>query len=135
MSGNATTRPLMRYGFWFLFCAFVCFSLAEKTGSVVGVVGAAKVIAYGGTLGIGVAVSTRGQLPWGLGIRLLFGILWMVVLTTFYFWVFRSVSYGTNREVLFWGVAFAFPPAVILVLRGIVAWLKTSGKPGSGPTS
>ncbi|MGA9733683.1 MAG: hypothetical protein WBQ83_23585, partial [Candidatus Acidiferrales bacterium] len=118
----------------FLFCAFVCFSLAEKTGSVIGVVGAAEVIAYGGTVGLGVAVSTQRQLPWSLGLRMLFGILWIIVLTTFYFWVFRAVSYGTNREVLFRGAAFAFPPAAILVLRGITAWLKTSRKLDDGRT-
>ena len=63
---------------------------------------------------------------------MLFGILWIIVLTTFYFWVFRAVSYGTNREVLFRGAAFAFPPAAILVLRGITAWLKTSRKLDDG---
>jgi hypothetical protein len=128
-------RTLMRYGFWFLFCAFVCFLLAQKTGSVVHVVGAAKVITYGGLLGIGLAVATYGQLPWGQALRLFFGMLWMVFLTAFHFWVFRPVSYGTNRQVLFWGIAFAFPPAAILVLRGIAVWSKTSRKPGTGPTS
>ena len=108
----------MRYGFWFLFCAFVC-----------------KGDHVWGALGVGVAISTHGRLPWGLGLRLPLGILWMVVLTTFYFWVFRSVSYGTNREVLFWGIAFAFPAAAILVLRGIAAWLKTFRKSDTDPTS
>ena len=109
----------MRYAFWVLFCGFVCFIVAQKTGSIIGFVGAAEVITYGGVVGLGLAVATRRPLVWALRLRLLFGIFWFVVLTAFYFSVFRSVSYGTNREVLFWGALFALLAPAICVLRGI----------------
>ena len=51
------------------------FLLAQKSGSVIGVVGAAQVIAYGSLVGLGLAVATRSQLVWSLGLRLLLGIL------------------------------------------------------------
>lgn len=85
-----------------------------------------------GALGIGVAESTRRQLAWSLGLRMLLGILWMIVLTTSYFWVFRPVSYWTNQQVLFSGVAFAFFPAAILAVRSIAARLKTSPRREKG---
>lgn len=125
----------MRYAFWVLFCAFVCFLLAQKSGSVIGVVGAAQVIAYGSLVGLGLAVATRSQLVWSLGLRLLLGILWTVILTAIYFWVFRPVSYGTNREVLFWGGVFAFLAPAICVLRGIANWWKASRMQGTRPAA
>lgn len=121
----------MRYAFWVLFCAFVCFLFAQKSGSVIGFAGAAQVISYGGIVGLGLAVATRKSLMWGLGRQLLFGVLWFVILTAFYFWVFRPVSYGSNQGVLFWGGVFAFLAPAICVLRGIASWWKASRMPGT----
>ena len=124
-----------KYLFWFLFCAFFCYLLAQKSGSVIGLVGAAKVITYGGVVGIGLAVATDGQLSWGVGLRLLLGILWTVSMTALYFWVFRPVSYESNREVLFYGLVFAFPAPAICVLRGLVRRWKTPRMTGTRPVS
>lgn len=118
----------MRYLFWFLFCALASFLVAQKSGSVIDPVGAAGVIAYGGVIGLGLAVGTRSQLSWGVGLRLVLGLLWTVTMMATYFLVFRSVSYGTTREIWLWGFLMAFPAPAICVLRGIVEYSRKSLK-------
>jgi hypothetical protein len=119
----------MRHLFWILFCAFVCFLLAEKSGSIIGSIGTAKVASYGGLVGLGLAVATSRQLEWGLGLRLLTGILWTLGLTGLYYWVFRPVSYQTDHEVLFWGGLFGFLAPAICFLRGIFGAWKAPHRP------
>jgi hypothetical protein len=116
----------VRYTFWFLFCALTCYLVAQKSGSVAGPLGAAKVIVYGGVIGLGLAVGTRKELSWGVGLRLVLGILWTLIMMAVYFVVFRSVSYEASREVWFWGFVFAFPAPTLCVLRGVVKVSKKS---------
>jgi hypothetical protein len=110
----------VRYAYWFSFCALACFLVAQKSGSVIGPLSAASVITYGGVIGLGLAIGTRKELSWGVGLRLVIGILWVLIMMSSYFLVFRSVGYGTTREVWFWGFVFAFPAAAICILRGVL---------------
>jgi len=109
----------MRYVFWFIICAAFADALASNTRAAVGYGGAIGALLYGGVNGLGVAFATSPRLSWPLHWRFLVGIGWTIFLMVFYSLVFASTGHRTRNDVLFWGMIFGLPAALVCVLRGM----------------
>lgn len=109
----------LRYAFWLLFGAFVSYLLASKANSVVGLLGAVAVIAYGALIGAGIAIATSPGFQYSTRSRSLFGMLWLVLTTGAYVYVFLPVSNATLKWVIIRGLTIGLVAPVIWALRGI----------------
>jgi hypothetical protein len=109
----------MRYVFWFIICAVFADALANNTRAVVGYEGTIGALLYGGVNGLGVALATGPRLSWPLLSRFLVGVGWTILLMAFYSLTFASTGNRTRNDVLFWGLIFGLPAALVCVLRGV----------------
>ena len=113
-------KQLVRYFLWFVFCAFACYGIAQKDGSIAGPASEVEVVLWGGALGLGFAVASNAQQVGRLRVRLVIAVLWIATMTACYVLVFRQTGYSTG--VIWWGLLFSLPGPLLWILRTPGVW-------------
>jgi hypothetical protein len=102
---------------WMIFISAIAGILANKSNSIVGVVGFVGVAFYGATIGWGIALATSKTIEVSAPAIVIGSICWLMIATGFYILVFRKVSYANTATLVLWGLLWAIVPPIIMVAR------------------
>ena len=108
---------MVRYLFWIAFCAFVSYALAGKANALYTPLLLIQVLAYGGIIGLSLAIGTTRKSGPRLSTRVIVSAIWLFFATTLYFLTFRQVSNGSNLSVVVLGLFFALPTPVVWIIQ------------------
>ena len=102
-----------RYIFWIVFCAWFVKGLASKSPDPTGL----GPYGFGAAMGIGFAAATDKRWTVGIGVRVIVGAVWVVVMTVFYLWVFPRFSDESLFHAMTWGVVSSLTAPVIWIIE------------------
>ena len=106
-------RQVARYIFWIVFCALFVNGLASKSLNPTGL----GVYGFGAAVGIGFATATDKRWTVGIGVRVIVGAVWVVVMTAFYLWVFPRFSDESLFHAMTWGIVSSLAAPVISIIE------------------